>query len=88
MLGGYASALGLLAHEQLEGRLNIHPAIVISWAEPLSPDDSARITRAFGVPPRNNYGCSEGGVMGYECNQGNMQLNKAHNQFHNSYSSI
>lgn len=75
MFAGYASALGLLAQEQLEGRLNIHPAIVISSAEPLSPDDRARITQAFGVPPRNNYGCSEGGVMGYECNQGHMHLN-------------
>lgn len=75
MFAGYASALGLLAQEQLEGRLNIHPAVVISSAEPLSSDDRARITRAFGVPPRNNYGCSEGGVMGYECNQGKMHLN-------------
>ncbi len=75
MLSGYASALGLLAQEQLEGRLDIHPAIAISSAEPLSLEDRARITRAFGVPPRNNYGCSEGGVMGYECNQGRMHIN-------------
>jgi phenylacetate-coenzyme A ligase PaaK-like adenylate-forming protein len=75
MFAGYASALGLLAQEQLEGRLNIHPAIVISSAEPLSPENRALIQKAFGVPPRNNYGCSEGGVMGYECNQGHMHLN-------------
>lgn len=75
MLAGYASALGLLAQEQLEGRLKIHPAIVISSAEPLSNDDRARIARAFRVPPRNNYGCSEGGVMGYECRQGSMHIN-------------
>ena len=36
MFSGYASALGLLAQEQIEGRLNIHPSIVISSAEPLS----------------------------------------------------
>jgi phenylacetate-coenzyme A ligase PaaK-like adenylate-forming protein len=75
MFSGYASALGLLAQEQLEGRLNIHPSIVISSAEPLSPENRALIQRAFGVPPRNNYGCSESGVMGYECNQGRMHLN-------------
>jgi phenylacetate-coenzyme A ligase PaaK-like adenylate-forming protein len=75
MLSGYASALGLLAQEQLEGRLNIHPAIVISSAEPLTPEIRAYISEAFGVPPRNNYGCSEGGVMGYECRRGNMHLN-------------
>lgn len=75
MFSGYASALGLLAQEQLEGRLKIHPSIVISSAEPLSPQDRARITQAFGVPPRNNYGCSEGGVMGYECNHEHMHIN-------------
>lgn len=75
MLAGYASALGLLAQEQLDGRLNIHPAIVISSAEPLTPEARACMTDAFGVPPRNNYGCSEGGVMGYECRRGNMHLN-------------
>jgi phenylacetate-coenzyme A ligase PaaK-like adenylate-forming protein len=74
MFSGYASALGILAQEQLEGRLNIHPAIVISSAEPLSPENRSLIQKAFGVPPRNNYGCSEGGVMGYECNQGNMHI--------------
>ena len=73
--GRYASALGLLAQEQLDGRLNIHPSIVISSAEPLSDENRALIQQAFGVPPRNNYGCSEGGVMGYECKQGHMHLN-------------
>lgn len=75
MLAGYSSALGLLAQEQLEARLNIHPSIVISSAEPLSPENRALIQQAFGVPPRNNYGCSEGGVMGYECNHGRMHIN-------------
>ncbi|HSV86700.1 MAG TPA: hypothetical protein VLH85_08990 [Levilinea sp.] len=75
MFAGYASALGLLAQEQLESRLNIHPSIVISSAEPLSAENRALIHKAFGVPPRNNYGCSEGGVMGYECKQGHMHLN-------------
>lgn len=75
MFSGYATALGLLAQEQIEGRLNIHPAIVISSAEPLSPENRILIQKAFGVPPRNNYGCSEGGVMGYECNHERMHLN-------------
>jgi phenylacetate-coenzyme A ligase PaaK-like adenylate-forming protein len=75
MFAGYASALGLLAQEQLEGRLKIHPSIVISSAEPLSPENRALIQQAFGVPPRNNYGCSEGGVMGYECKNQHMHIN-------------
>jgi phenylacetate-coenzyme A ligase PaaK-like adenylate-forming protein len=75
MFAGYSSALGVLAQEQIEGRLKIHPAIVISSAEPLSDENRALIQQAFGVPPRNNYGCSEGGVMGFECRQGHMHLN-------------
>lgn len=75
MFAGYASALALLAQEQLEGKLHIQPSIVISSAEPLSTDARTLIQRAFGVPPRNNYGCSEGGVMGYECNHGSMHIN-------------
>jgi phenylacetate-coenzyme A ligase PaaK-like adenylate-forming protein len=75
MFAGYASALGLLAQEQLEGRLKIHPSIVISSAEPLSDENRLLIRQAFGVPPRNNYGCSEGGVMGYECKHGRMHIN-------------
>jgi len=75
MFAGYASALGLLAQEQLEGRLRIKPSIVISSAEPLSPENRSLIQQAFGVPARNNYACSEGGVMGYECNEGHMHIN-------------
>ncbi|MCG2784506.1 MAG: phenylacetate--CoA ligase family protein [Anaerolineae bacterium] len=75
MFSGYASALALLAQEQLAGRLKIQPSIVVSSAEPLSDENRALIQQAFGVPPRNNYSCSEGGVMGYECHQGNMHLN-------------
>jgi phenylacetate-coenzyme A ligase PaaK-like adenylate-forming protein len=75
MFAGYASALGLLAQEQLEGRLKIHPSIVISSAEPLSQENRSLIQKAFGVPARNNYGCSEGGVMGYECKLGRMHIN-------------
>jgi phenylacetate-CoA ligase len=75
MFAGYASALGVLAQEQLEGRLKIHPAIIISSAEPLSPEIRSLIQQAFGVPSRNNYGCSEGGVMGYECKHGRMHIN-------------
>jgi phenylacetate-coenzyme A ligase PaaK-like adenylate-forming protein len=75
MFSGYASALALLAQEQLSGRLKIQPSIVVSSAEPLSDENRVLIQHAFSVPPRNNYSCSEGGVMGYECRQGKMHLN-------------
>ena len=50
MFSGYASALGLLAQEQLEGRLNIHPSIVISSAEPLSDENRTLINRLSVFP--------------------------------------
>ena len=75
MLSGYASALAILAQEQLAGKLRLQPSIVVSSAEPLTGENRALIQQAFGIPPRNNYSCSEGGVMGYECRQGKMHLN-------------
>ncbi len=75
LLAGYASVLGLLASEQLAGRLHIRPALVLSSAEYLPPDERARILEAFGVPPRNLYGSCEGGMMGFECSHQRMHIN-------------
>jgi phenylacetate-coenzyme A ligase PaaK-like adenylate-forming protein len=75
LLAGYASVLGLLASEQLAGRLHIQPALVLSSAEYLPPDERIRIQEAFGVPPRNLYGSCEGGMMGFECSHQRMHIN-------------
>lgn len=74
-LSTYASMLGALAEEQQEGRLDIHPAVVISSAEALDAATQARVEAAFGVPPRDLYASTEGGVMGFSCGHGRMHLN-------------
>jgi phenylacetate-coenzyme A ligase PaaK-like adenylate-forming protein len=60
LLAGYAGALRRVADEQLAGRLAIKPAMVLSTSEYLTPDASATIAEAFGTPPANAFGSSEG----------------------------
>ena len=60
LLAGYAGALKRVAQEQLAGRLSISPAMVLSTSEQLTPDASATIAEAFGSPPANTFGSSEG----------------------------
>lgn len=75
LLAGYASVLSLLAAEQRAGRLRIAPALVLSSAEFLSREDRVRLQEAFGVPPRNLYGCCEAGMLGFECRRERMHIN-------------
>jgi len=72
---GYAAALEALAVAQLEGRLRIQPAVVVSTGERLRPEARARMAQAFGVPPRNLYGTTEAGLVGFECAHGRLHLN-------------
>ncbi len=74
-LTGYAAALEILALEQLAGRLCIRPAVVVSTGELLRPQARARMLEAFGIPPRNLYGTTEAGLIGYECALGHLHLN-------------
>ncbi|SPE20785.1 Coenzyme F390 synthetase [Burkholderiales bacterium] len=64
VLGGYVSGHKILAKEQLEGRLRIHPEMVLSGAEPLSPGDQAWLGTVFGCPCINLYGATESMLMG------------------------
>jgi phenylacetate-CoA ligase len=60
LLVGYPSALSRVADEQLAGRLNIHPVMVLSGSELLTSETSTKLAAAFGVPPGNAFGSSEG----------------------------
>jgi phenylacetate-CoA ligase len=60
VLHGYASYVGLLADEQLAGRLRIAPRSVTSSSELLTPDMAARAEAAFGVKPYDFYATTEG----------------------------
>jgi phenylacetate-coenzyme A ligase PaaK-like adenylate-forming protein len=60
LLMGYPSVLARLAAEQQAGRLRIAPVSVLATSEPLTPATRARITDAFGVPPTDSFGSTEG----------------------------
>jgi phenylacetate-coenzyme A ligase PaaK-like adenylate-forming protein len=70
MLNGYATAVSLLAQEQVAGRLNIHPVLVLTSSESLAPEERERIAAAFGAKVRDNYGCSEFVAIAYNCGHG------------------
>jgi phenylacetate-coenzyme A ligase PaaK-like adenylate-forming protein len=60
LLAGYAGALRLVGEQQLAGRLDIHPVMVVSTSEQLTAQAASVITDAFGSPPGNTFGSSEG----------------------------
>ena len=71
-LVGYASMLGLLAEEQLAGRLAIHPSAIFSASEVLTSDARARLRAAFSVEPTNVYAATEPAGIASECRLGRM----------------
>ena len=60
-LSCYPSLASLLAIEQLEGKLNIHPLAVTTNAEVRTPEMQQNIEDAWGITPFNNYGLTEAG---------------------------
>ncbi len=69
-LGGYPSAILLLAREQAAGRLRIKPLFIIFVGENV-PDAGRRyIETVFGCPSYEEYGSTENGVMAVRCRAG------------------
>lgn len=69
VIGGYPSAMDLLAGEQDAGRLRLEPVLVATSGESLTEDARARVGEAFGCPVRDSYAASEGMFLGSECAQ-------------------
>ena len=65
-LNVYPSVAMWLAAEQQAGRLRLAPQIVVTVAELRTPEMTQRLQEAFGVPPFDVYGCTEG-LFGSEC---------------------
>ena len=63
----YPSIAGLLAQEQIDGRLGIAPRVVSTHSEVLTFDTAERIQRAWGVRPYNHYGLTEEPHIGTDC---------------------
>ena len=55
----YASIVGALADEQLEGRLHIEPDLITTTSEVLTDEIEERIEEAWGTPPVNAYAATE-----------------------------
>jgi phenylacetate-CoA ligase len=66
VLIAYASMAGILAEEQLAGRLRIHPDVVYSASEVLTQQTRQRVREAWGDEPFNQYVATETADIGAE----------------------
>ncbi len=67
ILSAYPSVASLLAIEQLEGRLNIHPIMIGIGGETYTKEMELNIQKAWGVTPFDVYGTTEGGAFNMDC---------------------
>ena len=72
----YPSALHVLAHEAVAGRLRITPRRILAGAEPLLPEIRAAAEEVWGVKVINCWGTSEGGGTGVGCDQSGTHLSE------------
>lgn len=70
ILEGYTSILGVLADEQLAGRLRVRPRMVGAGGETMTPEIRRRMREAWGDDPYDYYGTVEGGTHAVECREG------------------
>lgn len=70
VLSGYGSMIGMLAEEQIAGRLRIAPRLVQTGGEVTLPEGRRRIATAWGEEPFDYYGSAEGGTIAAECRAG------------------
>jgi phenylacetate-CoA ligase len=66
-LYAYGSVLGLLAAEQLEGRLRIRPAIIASSGETHTDELRDAVRSAWGTNSFELYAMTEAGIIGSHC---------------------
>jgi phenylacetate-CoA ligase len=68
-LYAYGSVLGLLAAEQLDGRLRIHPTTIASSGETHTEELRDAIRAAWGTSSFEMYGLTEAGIVGSHCDR-------------------
>jgi phenylacetate-coenzyme A ligase PaaK-like adenylate-forming protein len=68
-LYAYGSVLGLLAGEQLDGRLRISPATIASSGETHTDELRDAIRAAWGSSSFEMYGMTEAGIIGSHCDR-------------------
>lgn len=67
VLSSYPSIISLLALEQIEGRLNIHPRMIGIGGETHTKEMALNIQSAWGITPFDLYGTTEGGAFNMDC---------------------
>jgi len=67
VLSAYPSIASILAIEQLEGRLDIHPRVVINGAEVRTMEMALNMREAWGADLFDCYGSTEGGAFNVDC---------------------
>lgn len=67
VLTAYPSIASLLAIEQLEGRLSIHPQVVANGAEVRTKEMELNMQEAWGANLFDLYGTTEGGAFNIDC---------------------
>ncbi|HEV8400731.1 MAG TPA: ATP-grasp domain-containing protein [Gemmatimonadales bacterium] len=72
-LSGYTSSLYALAQEILRvGRTDLRMKVVITNAEPVTPQQRETIARAFQCPVQETYGMAEAAVAASQCPAGRL----------------
>lgn len=74
-LGGYPSAIFLLAREQAAGRLRIDPMFIILVGETVTGPTRQFIEASFRCPTYDEYGTTENGVIAVGCREGWLHAN-------------
>ena len=73
-LVAYASMAGLLAGEQLAGRLRIAPTAIFTASEVLTAAARRRVAAAWGRDPSNVYAATETATIAADCERHRMHL--------------
>lgn len=74
---GYTTGVGRFAEyiwERYGDNSPVKPKTVFITSETLFEQHRAAIKNAFGIMPANEYGCAEGGIIAFDCAEGNMHV--------------
>lgn len=75
IIGGYATAMEILAEEQKTGRLHIDPVAILLGGEKLYPNVRTKLVSVFKARVLDLYGGTEATAMTFECEEGHFHVN-------------
>lgn len=75
IMGGYATAMEVLAEEQKAGRLHVEPVAILLGGEKLYPHVRSTLEFVFQAPVLDLYGGTEATALTFECEEGHLHVN-------------